>query len=72
MRLTIDNIRTDPAFVMLDKLHYDSIVDFATEYLRKRTRSIAVYLVLIILFFLIQWTVHWAHSVFRSPPWLQE
>ncbi|MCK5464988.1 MAG: DUF3267 domain-containing protein [Bacteroidales bacterium] len=41
---------------MLDKLHYDDIVDFATEYVRKRTRSMFFYLVLIIVFFILQWS----------------
>ncbi len=41
---------------MLDKLHYDDIVDFATEYVRKRTRSMFFYLVLLIIFFILQWS----------------
>jgi hypothetical protein len=55
MRQTIENIRADPSFKLLDKLHYDAIVEFATEYLRKRTRSITIYLVLLIAFFVLQW-----------------
>jgi len=56
MRQTVENINSDPSFKLLDKLHYESIVEFATEYLRKRTRSIKTYLVLIIVFFIIQWS----------------
>ncbi len=56
MRQTVENIQKDPEFKLLDKLHYDSIVEFATDYLRKRTRTITIYLLLIIAFFLIQWT----------------
>jgi hypothetical protein len=56
MRHTVENIRTDPSFKLLDKLHYESIVEFATQYLRKRTRSILAYLILIILFFVFQWS----------------
>ncbi len=55
MRLSVEDIRTDPGFVLLDKLHYGDVVEFATEYLRKRTRSIAFYLGFIILFFVFLW-----------------
>jgi hypothetical protein len=55
MRHTIESIRKDPRFKLLDKLHYDSIVEFATEYIRKRTRSMTSYIIFIILFFIIQW-----------------
>ena len=56
MRQTVENINTDPGFKLLDKLHYDGIVEFATQYLRKRTRSIKAYLILIIVFFILQWS----------------
>ena len=56
MRQTVEKITKDPGFQLLDKLHYDSVVEFATEYLRKRTRSIGIYLILIIVFFIIQWS----------------
>ena len=56
MRHSVDNIRTDPDFHLLDKLHYDSIVEFATEYIRKRTRSMTFYVIIIIAFFLLQWS----------------
>jgi hypothetical protein len=56
MRLSVDNIRSDPRFKLLDKLHYDQIVEFATGYIRKRTRSMAFYTILIIGFFLLQWS----------------
>ena len=55
MRHTKDSIRKDPRFKLLDKLHYDSIVEFATEYIRKRTRSMTSFAIFIILFFIIQW-----------------
>ena len=55
MRHTVKQIINDPRFKLLDKLHYDDIVDFATEYVRKRTRSMFYYLVLIIVFFVLQW-----------------
>lgn len=56
MRHSVDDIRTDPGFHLLDKLHYDSIVEFATEYIRKRTRSMTFYVIIIIAFFLFQWS----------------
>jgi len=55
MRHTVEQIKNDSSFQLLDKLHYDDIVDFATEYVRKRTRSMFYYLVLIIIFFILQW-----------------
>ena len=54
MRQTVENINKDPGFKLLDKLHYEDVVEFATNYLRKRTRSIKAYLVLIIIYFIIQ------------------
>lgn len=56
MRISVDNIRSDPGFLLLDRLHYDEIVQFATEYLRKRTRAISIYIILLIIFFLLQWS----------------
>ena len=56
MRHTVEQIMKDSRFQLLDKLHYDDIVDFATEYVRKRTRSMFFYLVLIIIFFILQWS----------------
>ncbi len=56
MRHTVEQIKNDSRFQLLDKLHYDDIVDFATEYVRKRTRSMFFYLVLIIVFFILQWS----------------
>ncbi|MFC2115107.1 DUF3267 domain-containing protein [Bacteroidota bacterium] len=56
MRHTVDEIRTDPSFHLLDKLHYNSIVEFATEYIRKRTRSMTFFLIIIIAFFILQWS----------------
>lgn len=56
MRHTVEQIKKDSRFQLLDKLHYDDIVDFATEYVRKRTRSMFFYLVLIIIFFILQWS----------------
>jgi hypothetical protein len=56
MRHTVEQIKKDTGFQLLDKLHYDDIVDFATEYVRKRTRSMFFYLLLIILFFILQWS----------------
>ena len=56
MRHTVEQIKKDPGFQLLDKLHYDDIVDFATEYVRKRTRSMFFYLVLLIIFFILQWS----------------
>ena len=55
MRHTVEQIKNDSSFQLLDKLHYDDIVDFATEYVRKRTRSMFYYLALIIIFFILQW-----------------
>jgi hypothetical protein len=56
MRHTVEQIIKNSSFQLLDKLHYDDIVDFATEYVRKRTRSMFIYLVLIIVFFILQWS----------------
>ena len=56
MRHTVEQIMKDSRFQLLDKLHYDDIVDFATEYVRKRTRSMFFYLILIIIFFILQWS----------------
>ena len=56
MRLSVDNIRSDPSFRLLDKLHYNEIVEFATEFLRKRNRSIYAYLLLLLGFFILQWS----------------
>ena len=56
MRHTVEQIKKDSRFQLLDKLHYDDIVEFATEYVRKRTRSMFFYLVLIIVFFILQWS----------------
>jgi hypothetical protein len=55
MRHTVEQIRNNSRFQLLDKLHYDDILEFATEYVRKRTRSMRAYLVFIIVFFLLQW-----------------
>jgi hypothetical protein len=56
MRHTVEQIKKNSSFQLLDRLHYDDIVDFATEYVRKRTRSMFIYLVLIIVFFILQWS----------------
>jgi hypothetical protein len=56
MRPTVEQITRDPHFQLLDKLHYDDILDFATEYVRKRTRSMSSYLILVIVFFVLQWS----------------
>jgi hypothetical protein len=56
MRHTVEQIKNDSRYQLLDKLHYDDIVDFATEYVRKRTRSMFYYLVLLIVFFILQWS----------------
>jgi len=56
MHHTVEQIKNDSRYQLLDKLHYDDIVDFATEYVRKRTRSMFYYLVLLIVFFILQWS----------------
>jgi hypothetical protein len=56
MRHTVDQIRNDSRFRLLDQLHYDSIVEFATEYIRKSTRSMTFFIVIVIIFFVIQWS----------------
>ena len=55
MRHTVDEIKNNSRFRLLDKLHYDGIVEFAAQYIRKRTRSMSLYIVFIIVFFVIQW-----------------
>jgi len=56
MRHTVGQIMKDSRFQLLDKLHFDDIVDFATKYVRKRTRIMFIYLFLIIIFFILQWS----------------
>jgi hypothetical protein len=56
MRQSVDNIRSDPDFHLLDKLRYEDIVEFATEYIRKRTRSIRAYIIIVIALFVFQWS----------------
>jgi hypothetical protein len=56
MRHTVEQIKKDPRFQLLDKLHYDDILEFATEYVRKRTRSMFFYLLLVTVFFIMQWS----------------
>jgi hypothetical protein len=56
MRQRIEDIRSNPDFKLLDKLHYDQIVEFATEYIRKRTRSMAAYVLILIAFFVLKWS----------------
>ncbi len=58
MRHTIDQIRKDPSFRLLDKLPHDNIVEFATEYIRKPTRSMTSYLIVMVLFFVFQWSAY--------------
>ena len=65
MRHTVEQIKKDSRFQLLDKLHYDDIVEFATEYVRKRTRSMFYYLVLIIVFFILQWSA-FLYGIFAS------
>ena len=65
MRHTVEQIKKDSRFQLLDKLHYDDIVEFATEYVRKRTRSMFFYLVLIIVFFILQWSA-FLYGIFAS------
>lgn len=56
MHHTVEQIKKNSSFQLLDKLHYDDIVDFATKYVRKRTRSMFIYLVLLIIFFCLLWS----------------
>jgi hypothetical protein len=56
MRISVENIRSDPSFKLLDKLRYEDILEFATGYIRKRTRIIAFFLISIIVFFILQWS----------------
>ncbi len=65
MRHTVDHIKNDTSFQLLDKLHYDDIVEFATEYVRKKTRSMTFYLVIIVIFFILQWSA-FLYGIFVS------
>ena len=56
MRHSVEQIRSDSSFRLLDELHYDSIVEFASEYLRKSTRTMTSFIVIIIAFFVIMWS----------------
>jgi hypothetical protein len=55
MPRTIDQIRNDPGFKLLDKLHYDDIVEFAGKYIRKPTRSMTSFFIFLLVFFVLQW-----------------
>ncbi|MCK4852732.1 MAG: DUF3267 domain-containing protein [Bacteroidales bacterium] len=61
----MDHIKNDTSFQLLDKLHYDDIVEFATEYVRKKTRSMTFYLVIIVIFFILQWSA-FLYGIFVS------
>jgi len=52
VKLSIEKIKNDPDFKLLDKITYDQIADFAGDYLRKSNLSIRTYLMIIILAFL--------------------
>ncbi len=65
MRHTVEQIMKDSRFQLLDKLHYDDILEFATQYFRKRTRSMFFYLVLVIVFFVLQWSA-FLYGIFAS------
>jgi len=48
MRFTPGDIKSDPGFMFLDELHYDDIVEFASKYIRKRTRSMTFFYICLI------------------------
>jgi len=56
MRHSVDEIRKDSSFRLLDKLPYDQIVEFAAEYIRKPTKSMTSFIIIIIVFFVFQWS----------------
>jgi uncharacterized membrane protein YagU involved in acid resistance len=56
MSQTIENIRSDPNYKLLDQLQYEDVVEFATEYIQKRTRSMYFYLFIVLAFFVFQWS----------------
>jgi hypothetical protein len=71
MRYTPGEIKSDPGFTILDELHYDDIVEFASKYIRKRTKSmIFFYICLIAMLLLIFGAVFWGmihhHRTFGS------
>ena len=51
MRLSVKKIQEDPDFELLDKISYDNVLDFASEYFRRPNVSTRLYLFLVILFF---------------------
>jgi len=51
-RLTAEHIQKDPGFQMLDRLPYDHVLEFASEYFRKSNLSIRFYLIMVAVFFL--------------------
>ena len=52
MKISIDQIKGDTRFRLLDRIPYDDIADFAGSYLRKSNTSIRTYLVIVILLFI--------------------
>ena len=70
MRHSVEQIRKDPGFQLLDKLHYDDIVDFASENVRKRTRSMFFYLVLLIIFFILLWSAFLYGIIAQDMNWV--
>jgi len=50
-KLSIEQIKSDPGYKLLDKIPYNTIADFAGGYLRKSNLSIRFYLLIIIILF---------------------
>lgn len=69
MRPTVDEIKSDPGFQLLDKLHYDQIVEFATEYIRKRTKVMGAYILILIAFFVFMWVAYIYGVTVRDMNW---
>ena len=70
MNHTVEQIKSDPAYKLLDQLHYEDVVEFATEYLRKRTRIIAFFFLAVLAYFIFLWTAFAYGVAVRDMNWV--
>lgn len=53
MKYSPEDIKSNPRFVLLDELNYDSIVDFTAKYIRKRNPSMVLFYIFMVGAFLL-------------------
>ena len=70
MNHTVEQIKSDPAYKLLDQLHYEDVVEFATEYLRKRTRIITFFFLALLAYFIFLWTAFAYGVAVRDMNWV--